>query len=728
MYRAAQGRGMVTRAVFAKPGSSPVSTRCGGCLACTTSRANVWALRALVESSLHESVIFATLTYRDESLPRPGGGAWPEGSRLSRRPRQGTLREEDVDRFLERARHRFGPFRYLLVGEYGPNGSRRPHYHALFFGLKLHDVSDVVRKQRVFQRSHELETVWGFGEVLFLPSTFERVLYATQYAASKLQGKHLISDLVRFEPFEKRERVIVAPPFQKQSTKPGLGFGCLDDESVYGQLVREGTLACLANGEYPGRAPKPILAKVLRAEPLEYIERRVEGRLLGDQAKAEGRTLTTSVEIVNRKRERKLAAAVASGRPIKLNGQLDGFSEARTGPMLMPSGHLPLDVELARFAGMAPTEEAEAVSSVESTLPDHEECASGRIPASIINGRHPTLRIAKDGRRIEFRRKARGSDLPYGQADRDLFLDRLPSSPVSSAPIPRRRLTPEARKERDLCRERFTRLDTYLQRLVNRSVDLKYALVQPEPSRRALLAAALGRDWFDVEFDQADGRSGGVSEIFRPLIEDRPISEADVEIAEREIADVASKIEVLSRSRSYFHALSVGKAEEQVGPERWPLWVVDPFSSEVPYFEAERQRKRKRAWHRKWTSASRFYHQSNRSMSWAVAFMRYGPGPRFLKPAAWPDERIANEIRRRATFMDSGDDGGLYDLAPVLAPTAEVAAFRAAYEASDATDIFTFVPEGRDVPAILSPVRDADSAPATGIPLRVVVDESDIPY
>lgn len=94
---------------------------CGQCLPCRVQRRRVWTVRQVLESLMHKSSAFVTLTYADEQMP-DGGNLRPAHTRnfVSRLRR---LLKED------------GPsVRYYLVGEYGRE-TGRAHYHASIFGL-----------------------------------------------------------------------------------------------------------------------------------------------------------------------------------------------------------------------------------------------------------------------------------------------------------------------------------------------------------------------------------------------------------------------------------------------------------------------------------------------------------------------------------------------------------------------------------------------------------------
>lgn len=101
---------------------------CGQCLPCRINKRRIWTGRLFLESLCYKDIYgsyrnsFFTLTYDDESMPVT----------LSGLP---TLRKKHLQDFLKRLRKQL-PFkiRYYIGAEYGPT-TKRPHYHAVFFGL-----------------------------------------------------------------------------------------------------------------------------------------------------------------------------------------------------------------------------------------------------------------------------------------------------------------------------------------------------------------------------------------------------------------------------------------------------------------------------------------------------------------------------------------------------------------------------------------------------------------
>lgn len=107
---------------------------CGRCHHCRINRRNKKTARLALEGITHEDVLFVTLTYSDEFLPRdiycPVTGEVLFSHVL------GCLDKRAVQLFLKRLRKKLPPksLRYFYCGEYGERKGR-PHYHFILWGL-----------------------------------------------------------------------------------------------------------------------------------------------------------------------------------------------------------------------------------------------------------------------------------------------------------------------------------------------------------------------------------------------------------------------------------------------------------------------------------------------------------------------------------------------------------------------------------------------------------------
>jgi hypothetical protein len=131
---------------------------CGQCLHCRINQGRVWQHRIMLEAMMHPDTIWVTLTYNEESLPRPA-----------------YVNKEHIQKFLKRLRRVTPKFRYFIVGEYGEK-TFRPHYHCCFFGLSMLYAQEIFEKWGMCDR----EGI-KFGEI-----TEVSARYTVGYTVSKL--------------------------------------------------------------------------------------------------------------------------------------------------------------------------------------------------------------------------------------------------------------------------------------------------------------------------------------------------------------------------------------------------------------------------------------------------------------------------------------------------------------------------------------------------------------
>lgn len=134
-------------------------------------------MRCVHEASLHEENAFITLTYDDDHLPVGG-----------------TLKKDDWQRFAKRLRKHFKgrKIKYFHCGEYGER-TKRPHYHALLFGV---DFCDKVAFKKsadgsTIYTSEILSRLWPAGFCTTGAVTFESAAYCARYVMKKITGKAL---------------------------------------------------------------------------------------------------------------------------------------------------------------------------------------------------------------------------------------------------------------------------------------------------------------------------------------------------------------------------------------------------------------------------------------------------------------------------------------------------------------------------------------------------------
>jgi len=173
----------------------------------------------MLESYLHDSASFVTLTYSDENLPF-SEDMYP------------ILCKRDVQLWLKRLRKRFAnkEIRYYLAGEYGPK-TRRPHYHVILFGLSPDELDPdwfyFDGKSGPFKpnycRNTPLYQTWELGVVHIGEANRHSIQYCAGYVTKKIT----------------RKGDGLEPEFQLMSRRPGLGCGAVAEIARAVQEVSE---------------------------------------------------------------------------------------------------------------------------------------------------------------------------------------------------------------------------------------------------------------------------------------------------------------------------------------------------------------------------------------------------------------------------------------------------------------------------------------------------------
>lgn len=181
----------------------PVSLACGKCVGCRNARAQSWALRCQHEASQHAHNAFVTLTYSTASLPKD----------LSLNP-------GDFLDFIRRLKRAKGKLRYFHCGEYGDE-NKRPHYHALIFGVDFPDRVLLKSSGKGFlYQSQELSETWGLGYCTVGDVSFQSAAYVARYCMKKQRADARCYE--RFNP-DTGEVWSVRPEYCTMSRRPGIG-------------------------------------------------------------------------------------------------------------------------------------------------------------------------------------------------------------------------------------------------------------------------------------------------------------------------------------------------------------------------------------------------------------------------------------------------------------------------------------------------------------------------
>lgn len=201
---------------------------CGQCLACRINKRRMWTLRLLLEFFQHDKASFVTLTYADENIPVSETG-------------NPVLDKRDIQLFFKRLRKKFGEgVRYYVAGEYGPK-TRRPHYHAIVFGVAPDELDPdwfyfggkSGPYQPGFCRDSPLYQIWQLGIVHLGEVTRESIQYVAGYVTKKITRKN--DGLV--------------PEFALMSRRPGLGLSGVAEIAHYLQSLSEDCPSSLPSRE-----------------------------------------------------------------------------------------------------------------------------------------------------------------------------------------------------------------------------------------------------------------------------------------------------------------------------------------------------------------------------------------------------------------------------------------------------------------------------------------------
>jgi hypothetical protein len=189
-----------------RPDSRELELPCGKCIGCRTTRQRAWAIRILHESQMHEHNQFVTLTYDEEHYT-------PQ------------LNYRHFQQFMKAVRHKNGPTRYFAVGEYGTQ-TRRPHFHAILFGLALQDGTPCGKN---IKTSQELTKLWPHGFSSYGQVNYQSASYVAGYVLKKLSGTSDTADTKIGRKYagvnlDTGEMIKLEPEMAHMSLKPGIGY------------------------------------------------------------------------------------------------------------------------------------------------------------------------------------------------------------------------------------------------------------------------------------------------------------------------------------------------------------------------------------------------------------------------------------------------------------------------------------------------------------------------
>lgn len=165
---------------------------CRKCIPCLIARQKAWVSRLTEELENHENNYFVTLTYDDSFVPVSENGEMTFNKQhliklnrdLRKRFQQGFLSNPYKDVIagspatfdLPKDVH----YKYYITSEYGPSGTFRPHYHAVFYGLQVPiHVAELLFRE-----------LWPYGFVSVFPAEAGAAGYISKYLVTDGVGKN----------------------------------------------------------------------------------------------------------------------------------------------------------------------------------------------------------------------------------------------------------------------------------------------------------------------------------------------------------------------------------------------------------------------------------------------------------------------------------------------------------------------------------------------------------
>lgn len=209
---------------------------CKKCWACRLNYSAEWATRIMNEVQYHENNYFITLTYDEQHVPKLKEITYKDkdGKEHTIRNKgqfKNTLNPDDIKRFINSIRKHFERLghkgvKYYLCGEYGQNGTTRPHYHIIFMNLPLNPEKFYDFHQdenlKMHWKTKEVEEIWGKGIIDVAMVEWADAAYVARY------GTKLYINNGSVEEYAKSGMV---REFVRCSRRPAIGLHfCEDNE------------------------------------------------------------------------------------------------------------------------------------------------------------------------------------------------------------------------------------------------------------------------------------------------------------------------------------------------------------------------------------------------------------------------------------------------------------------------------------------------------------------
>lgn len=188
---------------------------CGQCIGCRLNYSRQWAIRIVHEAQMHEKNCFITLTF--------------DQAHLESRTNPLSLDVTEFQRFMKRLRKRYGKnIRFFHCGEYGDK-NKRPHYHAIIFGMDFEDKSLWSNRDgNKLYTSEQLQKLWRYGFSTIGDVTFQSAAYVARYIMKKHKGEGAEDHYTRWCPLT-GEGTTVEPEYCTMSRRPGIGYDWLQE-------------------------------------------------------------------------------------------------------------------------------------------------------------------------------------------------------------------------------------------------------------------------------------------------------------------------------------------------------------------------------------------------------------------------------------------------------------------------------------------------------------------
>ena len=221
---------------------------CGQCTGCRLERSRQWAIRMMHEAQMHQDNCFITLTFDDDHL-------FDVKSRGVDNPM--SLHKPEFQAFMKRLRTRISDpndslfipefskelpleerkvVRFYMCGEYGEK-YKRPHYHAIIFGLDFSDKQlEKIDNGMRYYSSATLRELWPSGNNIITDVTFDSCAYVARYIMKKHLGKD--AWMQYFDYIDENTGECVGhrvPEYTIMSRRSGIGKEWLDKylEDIY---------------------------------------------------------------------------------------------------------------------------------------------------------------------------------------------------------------------------------------------------------------------------------------------------------------------------------------------------------------------------------------------------------------------------------------------------------------------------------------------------------------